>query len=397
MADYEASDEDDQLKRGVLEDIRAFVANRVANRENDHVYEKEYWPPYGTKTGADNTNIRHVTTRVPERRYPSPPFHRPVATSPVLRRGPDNMNVSREFVRPPVKTSPRPSPPPPPRLQVDPSRAQIESEVRRPRHHRNRSPIVPNVRRDFTNVDQEWMNRATERFSRRNRAHHRVDTTTDNRALFETVLDANVTRDVTVHFNLPLFEDFDAEVENFSRFSRLGNFTAAREFFEQNLKAHLDHPVVFIQYAEALLDMGDYNGFELLKLPKSFKKLQMDDSMRYTFTRARIEATKSKSWNRQSSTGLEDPTTTTMHGGWGEDGYPHPAAPLPTKIGRMQEPGQRDSSYDETSFLTIIWSLLNALFNVRRNNTMNNALDEASFVLDALAISSDFSSTEVRL
>lgn len=89
---------------------------------------------------------------------------------------------------------------------------------------------------------------------------------------FQSIYDASVARDVTIHFNLPLFEDFDDDLETFSRHWRFGNFAAARKFFEENLGHLITHPVVFVQYAEVLLDMRDYKVFASLKPPKALTK-----------------------------------------------------------------------------------------------------------------------------
>jgi hypothetical protein len=234
--------------------------------------------------------------------------------------------------------------------------------------------------------------RAQERSSRLGRERQRnTDTRTErSQDLFQIIYDASVARDVTIHFNLEVFQDFDAETENFSRLWRLGNFTAARSFFEQNLMghlSHLSHPVVFIQYAEVLLDMGDYKAFKLLKPPRSVKEWQVLADVQDLYMRM-----KPKSWKPQYWFTPDDHIVPMIHGGRPRSGRPRPSQSFPPKIGRMRE---ERLSYDETSFLHMIRSLLKAGFEGRHNNAIDKALDEAAFVLDALVISSDFSSTEV--
>ncbi|PHH74136.1 hypothetical protein CDD80_3295 [Ophiocordyceps camponoti-rufipedis] len=72
-------------------------------------------------------------------------------------------------------------------------------------------------------------------------------------------------QDVTAHLDLPICDDFDAELEEFSRLVRFGDFRAAKEYFEEQLADYRTHPYVFIQYAEMLLEMGDYRSFGLLR------------------------------------------------------------------------------------------------------------------------------------
>ncbi|KAL1858170.1 hypothetical protein Daus18300_010052 [Diaporthe australafricana] len=65
-------------------------------------------------------------------------------------------------------------------------------------------------------------------------------------------------KDVTVHMEIELFNDLDEELEIFNRLTRIGNFAFAKEFFDSHLTAHVDDPNVFVQYAEMLLEQGDF-------------------------------------------------------------------------------------------------------------------------------------------
>lgn len=56
----------------------------------------------------------------------------------------------------------------------------------------------------------------------------------------------------------PLVEDLDDELEELGRLTRAGDFRAAKMFFSQHLKRHIENPLVFILYAELLLEIGDY-------------------------------------------------------------------------------------------------------------------------------------------
>ncbi|KAG6362397.1 hypothetical protein INS49_010627 [Diaporthe citri] len=55
-----------------------------------------------------------------------------------------------------------------------------------------------------------------------------------------------------------LVEDLDDELEELGRLTRAGDFRAAKAFFLQHLKQHIENPLVFTLYAELLLEIGDY-------------------------------------------------------------------------------------------------------------------------------------------
>lgn len=82
--------------------------------------------------------------------------------------------------------------------------------------------------------------------------------------LFQTIFDVNHPQDASTHLELLITDDFEAELEMFSRLQRLGNFGAARNYFEATLEYYLDHPYVLVQYGQMLLDQGDYLAFERL-------------------------------------------------------------------------------------------------------------------------------------
>ncbi|KAK6957709.1 hypothetical protein Daesc_000497 [Daldinia eschscholtzii] len=54
-------------------------------------------------------------------------------------------------------------------------------------------------------------------------------------------------------------EDLDDSLEEFCRLQRLGDFASAKRFFADNLQEHLYKPNILIEYAEMLLEQGDYN------------------------------------------------------------------------------------------------------------------------------------------
>ncbi|KAK7981532.1 hypothetical protein PG988_003770 [Apiospora saccharicola] len=73
------------------------------------------------------------------------------------------------------------------------------------------------------------------------------------------VWDPSQNSDITIHLKLPLQEEgLDEQIEEFCRLRRLGDFASAKRFFAQNLEDHHDNPYLLVQYAEMLLEQGDY-------------------------------------------------------------------------------------------------------------------------------------------
>ncbi|KAI0002303.1 hypothetical protein F4779DRAFT_604030 [Xylariaceae sp. FL0662B] len=64
--------------------------------------------------------------------------------------------------------------------------------------------------------------------------------------------------DLTVHLDLDIQDDLEELTDELSRLCRLGHFNTAKQFFAANLQQHLDKPYVLIQYADVLLQQGDY-------------------------------------------------------------------------------------------------------------------------------------------
>ena len=74
----------------------------------------------------------------------------------------------------------------------------------------------------------------------------------------QTIWNRSTTQDRTLHFELDIEQDLETYVEEFCRLKRLGNFRAAEKYFQENLKAHLHHLTVRLEYAAMLLDRGAY-------------------------------------------------------------------------------------------------------------------------------------------
>jgi hypothetical protein len=87
---------------------------------------------------------------------------------------------------------------------------------------------------------------------------------------FQSVFNGEDPQDITVHLELPIADDFEEELESFALLSRLGNFKAAFDFFTEHLEYYVGHPFVFVQYANMLLEMGNYRAFEQLDAESVF-------------------------------------------------------------------------------------------------------------------------------
>ncbi|KAI0906275.1 hypothetical protein F4823DRAFT_89831 [Ustulina deusta] len=71
--------------------------------------------------------------------------------------------------------------------------------------------------------------------------------------------------DLTLHLTMDLEEDLEDRLDEMSRLSRLGHFSAAKKFFQEHLHPHIDNPYVLVQYADLLLHQGDFKGVTHLK------------------------------------------------------------------------------------------------------------------------------------
>jgi hypothetical protein len=157
----------------------------------------------------------------------------------------------------------------------------------------------------------------------------------------QTVFNASHPRDVTVHLELPISDDFGDELEEFSRLKRLGNFRVAISYFEENLTDYQAHPYIFVQYAEMLLEMGDYKSFDLLKPGLVFR------------------------------------------GSSSQDGQ-----------GIRGQQGAANSK--ELNLLHLNWDLLEATSTIHRQGTIHQAIGLANEALHTLNLKPEVGSTEVR-
>lgn len=93
-------------------------------------------------------------------------------------------------------------------------------------------------------------------------------------APFDTICHPASSKNVSVHLDFDLFLDLDDELEEFNQLSRRGDFSGAERYFDLYLKAESANPWVFIQYAEMLLEKGDYKSFQQLNAEPIFGQAQ---------------------------------------------------------------------------------------------------------------------------
>lgn len=81
---------------------------------------------------------------------------------------------------------------------------------------------------------------------------------------FDAVYNSVETKNLSVQVGHDLSHDLSDELETLNCFSRTGNFSLAKEFFDSHLEDHADDPAVFVQYGEMLLEQGDFKSLLLL-------------------------------------------------------------------------------------------------------------------------------------
>jgi hypothetical protein len=75
---------------------------------------------------------------------------------------------------------------------------------------------------------------------------------------------SQASKDMSIRLELDMEEDWDDDLEEFCRLSRLGLINDAKEHFRSTLEHVSTIPYIRVQYAEMLLFSGDYKGFHNL-------------------------------------------------------------------------------------------------------------------------------------
>ncbi|KAM3074161.1 hypothetical protein ACMFMG_003019 [Clarireedia jacksonii] len=134
-------------------------------------------------------------------------------------------------------------------------------EVRYARRERDSSPIIERVRvRSRSPSPSDWSE--VDEYIR----------PTQHREIDEVVWDLSRTKDVTMHLELGITEDLELDLDEFCRLGRLGNFHQAKQYFRDNLEQHMNDPYIFVQYAQMLMEMGDYKSIKALNAPYSLEE-----------------------------------------------------------------------------------------------------------------------------
>jgi hypothetical protein len=231
--------------------------------------------------------------------------------------------------------------------------------------------------------------------------------TESRRGQFQATCDVNFGRDFTVHLDFPVFEDCDKQLEDLSYLRRLGRFHAAKGHFNNFLRDHLSHPYVFVQYADLLLDMGDYKSFEQLDPSPAFNE-KLDAQPEFARKRQSVASrhffvppgSKYQPPGKDKHTPARNHVPTIhLEGRFIIFPYPSMQSEVvnPPSIDRTSKISRKVQYLGDGRYLLRWnWRLLKALYLLHHNGTINEALDEAQFVLDNLVLGSEIGSTEVR-
>ncbi|KAI8712670.1 hypothetical protein NCS52_01365700 [Fusarium sp. LHS14.1] len=104
---------------------------------------------------------------------------------------------------------------------------------------------------------------------------HKIEPRSPSTTKFDAICNPGHTKDIAVQLHFEVYDDLDDELEVFNRLVRRGEFGNAKAFFDEHLLAHISSPWVFVQYAEMLLEMGDYNSILQLDPESVFRSLQL--------------------------------------------------------------------------------------------------------------------------
>ncbi|KAJ9136678.1 hypothetical protein NKR23_g9579 [Pleurostoma richardsiae] len=225
-------------------------------------------------------------------------------------------------------------------------------------------------------------------------------------SLFHTIANVDNPQDVTIHLELPIYDDFEAELEEFSILRRMGNFKEAKDYFDEHLGDYLSHPYVFVQYAEVLLDMGDYAAFDLLDPGAVFGADGRDVESQPSHARVTPGQVQTReSAGTTSYTRDESPSSTSSSQSFWD--HVSPSNPFkgerqfssaghhterqytpadheeskPSGLARRTVEGSTD---EDLQLLQRNWSLLKSLVTIRRKGTLNEARDAAWRALENL-------------
>lgn len=231
--------------------------------------------------------------------------------------------------------------------------------------------------------------------------------------IFQTIFDVNHPQDSSIHLELHITDDHDNALEVFSRLQRLGNFSAAFEYFQGNLEPFLGNPYVFVQFGQMLLDQGDYLAFEQLNPDAAFGKEHrtVSRSCEDVVTRDRFRSrSREREWQRETRTRARSLSPIRGRSTYLVKGY----IPRPNSMDSLRSyydgfgaaervdnglfpDVQLETEYDEVELLHQNWRLLNATFGMQRKGDFEDAVTEAWYTIKCFRFGAGIGSTEVSL
>ena len=200
-------------------------------------------------------------------------------------------------------------------------------------------------------------------------------------------------RDLNVQMEFPVHLDHSDVMEQFSGLRRQGRFRESRDVFVQHLQDYLSHPFIFVQFAELLLDMGDYKSMEGLDprpafgsgyavRPTAFRVRQLEDGRtRFMYKQLHTRFQPRHKFSRYSGNKVPTPDSKADENGGDEKGTP---------------PDLHSIGAHEIRLLHLNWRLLESFSTFHRNGTLNEALADAKEALHSLSVHEEMGSTEVR-
>lgn len=94
-----------------------------------------------------------------------------------------------------------------------------------------------------------------------------------------TILGPSVLQDTTIHLQLDIEHDVEIRLEEFSRLKRLGDFSGAHKYFEENLQEFIHASAVSVELADMLLAQGAYKRLRELRMRKELKPPRTPDEV----------------------------------------------------------------------------------------------------------------------
>ena len=181
-------------------------------------------------------------------------------------------------------------------------------------------------------------------------------------------------RDLDFQFELPIHIDYSNEVDILSRLRRQGNFAEATDLFNRQLQDHLHHPFIFVQYAELLFDMADYNSLVALDprpaFGAGFNYRQPSIQLRQWPSERRANRVVYRSIYHAYPSSKEDDDTS--------------------------PPDLHNLGFNEVRLLYLNWKLLKSLSTFHTKGTMDEALADAKDAVHFVVVHDEIGSTEVR-